>query len=203
MMLRLATSTMPRAARDDGALLRELERLKRENLALGDRIAELEEVLSPDRIAIPIEWGLTKQNRKVFACLLARPMATHAMLRSAMYDDSERDEERLEKNAIVAIFHLRAKLKPFGVHIERNYGFGYFISEESRRALLHQLAPKHVASFLAEGITRAHIEAGARALCSVVGIDPQSETPNCGQQVWERRTEEASACLVAAAAVRS
>lgn len=91
--------------------------------SLEEQIVQLQEVLTPSSIDIPVEWRLTGSEAAVFACLAARKMATKVMIHHALY--SGKLEFAEPKIVDVFICKMRRKLKPFGIVIDTYWGEGY------------------------------------------------------------------------------
>ncbi len=95
-----------------------------------ERIRQLEEILAPSSVSIPLEWRLTSAEATVFACLAARDVASKDMIYDALY--SMRLEDVEPKVIDVFICKLRQKVKPFGVQIETVRGSGYFLRDRDQ-----------------------------------------------------------------------
>ncbi|MBK0020940.1 helix-turn-helix domain-containing protein [Ochrobactrum sp. S46] len=98
--------------------------------AQAERIRQLEEVLAPSSINVPIEWCLTGSEAAVFACLAARKIATKDMIYHALY--ATRTEDIEPKIVDVFIHKLRRKVVPFGVVIETLWGSGYYLQNREK-----------------------------------------------------------------------
>lgn len=97
-----------------------------------ERIRQLEEILAPSTVRIPLEWKLPPSEALVFACLAARDMASRDMIHHALY--SARMEDADPKVVDVFICKMRKKLERFGVSIETVWGDGYFLPDRARFA---------------------------------------------------------------------
>jgi two-component system, cell cycle response regulator CtrA len=101
----------------------DLHLLRNENAALRERIRQLENILVPT-IDVPIEFGLTATETRVFAHLLTRSLVSKRALHTAAYGhliDEAPDESVLESH----ISKLRRKLRPHGFQIENERFAGY------------------------------------------------------------------------------
>ncbi|MFD1328272.1 helix-turn-helix domain-containing protein [Mycoplana ramosa] len=108
-----------------------LERLRDEVDMLRERVRQLEAVLVPDGMQIPIEWKLTASEARVFSHIASRDMATKDSILLAMYSDRN-DLPPEPKIVDVFVCKIRSKLKPFGVVIETVWGQGYRLLDRSR-----------------------------------------------------------------------
>jgi two-component system cell cycle response regulator CtrA len=90
---------------------------------LEERIRQLEEALMPASVRIPIEYGLTATEARVFSHLASREFGTRQSIMLALYSD--RIEEPEEKIVDVFVCKLRRKLNRFGVRIETIWGQGW------------------------------------------------------------------------------
>jgi two-component system, cell cycle response regulator CtrA len=97
--------------------------LQREIAILRERVRQLEEALVPESVAVPLEFGLTGAEARVFAHLASRDFATKQSLMLALYGD--RPEEPEIKIVDVFVCKLRKKIARFGVSIETVWGQGY------------------------------------------------------------------------------
>lgn len=112
--------------------------LRDENDRLRARIQELETALFAD-VPVPIEYGLTKQEARVFGVLVNRPLATKAAVMAALYDDIGKDQAD-PKIVDVCVCKIRKKLRPFGIEIHTKWSEGYFLAESLRHQLRENLS---------------------------------------------------------------
>lgn len=98
--------------------------LQREIAILRERIRQLEEVLAPSAVPVPVEFGLTGSEARVFAHLASRDIATKQSLMMALYSDRA-DIEPEPKIVDVFVCKMRKKLARYGVTIETVWGQGY------------------------------------------------------------------------------
>lgn len=91
---------------------------------LEERIRQLEDILAPSAISIPIEWLLTSAEARIFAHLTTREVATKQSIMTALYSDRPDDDIEI-KIVDVFVCKLRKKLKAFGVEILTVWGSGY------------------------------------------------------------------------------
>lgn len=111
-----------------------LEILERENELLRERVIQLEDALFATAVDVPWEWGLTHSERRVFGVLLSRTLATKEAVMAALYTDHGRDEPEI-KIVDVFVCKIRAKLRPFGVHIITRWGQGYELDAADKQKL--------------------------------------------------------------------
>lgn len=105
-----------------------LDRQHQEIETLRERIRQLEQVLVPDTINVPVEWRLTSSEARLFAFLTTRDVASKSAIMQALYSDRP-DEDPEPKIIDVFVCKLRAKVKPFGVNIETVWGRGYSLAD--------------------------------------------------------------------------
>ena len=111
---------------------RRLEVVEQENALLRERVASLEAILM-ETAPLPIEWGLTAQEARVFGVLVKRELATKDAIMAALYSDKASSAEvAAEKIVDVFICKVRKKLKPFGVVITTVWGRGYALDASTR-----------------------------------------------------------------------
>ena len=112
---------------------RRLEVVTRENELLRERVATLERALLETR-PLPLEWGLTGSEARVFGALVTREIATKDTIMYALYGDRLDADASVEPKIVDVFVHkLRRKLKPFGVIIQTCWAVGYALDAESRR----------------------------------------------------------------------
>jgi len=112
---------------DDALILRQQAEIE----TLRERIAQLEAALVPDDVALPIEWGLTSSEARLFAFLTTRDVAAKAAIMHALYGDRIDDEPEM-KIVDVFVCKLRRKLKPFAVDIRTIWGQGYALTRRGQ-----------------------------------------------------------------------
>lgn len=125
--------------RDNGV---ELE--KDEIEILNERIKILESQIFGDSVNIPIEFGLTKSERKIFAVLLNRESVSKEIAEMALYGDRLDVPEGGSNVANVLIHRLRKKLEPFNITIDTFHGQGFMMdgpSKENVRSRMNQHIP--------------------------------------------------------------
>lgn len=116
---------------------RRLEVVEQENLLLRERIAFLEAILI-DCVRLPVEWGLTQQETRVFGTLVNREVATKDAVMAALYSDRAGAEGEVEPKIVdVFVCKIRKKLKPFGIEIRTVWGQGYALKADIRSAYRH------------------------------------------------------------------
>jgi two-component system cell cycle response regulator CtrA len=113
-------------------MLREdiVDDLRAEIDTLRERVRQLEQALMPNA-PLPVEWGLTAAEARLFSALTARDMATKEQLMTALYSGRP-DEEPEIKIIDVFVCKIRKKLKPFGVKINTVWGQGYSLVERGQ-----------------------------------------------------------------------
>ncbi|ANM12076.1 helix-turn-helix domain-containing protein [Rhizobium sp. N324] len=100
--------------------------LRAENETLRERIRQLEALLLPEDIAIPLEWGLRNAERRLFAALTTREIANKDLLYEALYGDRRDLDDEIDANVVEShMSRLRKKVKPFGVVISGERFVGY------------------------------------------------------------------------------
>jgi len=92
---------------------------------LKERVRQLEEALLPV-VSVPLEWQLTKVERRAYACLASRPLASKDALMIALYAGAR--EEPNVKHLDLVVHRLRKKLEPFGFKIKASWGEGWRLS---------------------------------------------------------------------------
>lgn len=101
-----------------------VETLEAENAALRARVSDLETKYGFYN-KVPLLFGLTASEAKVFSMLTERDMANRSQLMNAIMVGRGADEEPEPKIVDVYICKIRKKLKPFGVEITSVWGRGY------------------------------------------------------------------------------
>ncbi|MDK1386346.1 helix-turn-helix domain-containing protein [Sinorhizobium sp. 8-89] len=100
---------------------------QREIEMLRERLRQLEEVLAPSTVSIPVEYRLTGSEARVFAHLVSRDIATKQSVMLALYSDRP-DVEPEIKIVDVFICKMRKKLAGYGVDIRTVWGQGYSLA---------------------------------------------------------------------------
>lgn len=114
-------------------LQRENEALRVEVDTLAERIIQLQELLAPPAVIVPVEWKLTPTEQRMFCALACRDTLSREQALAVMYGASNRElPDRKLVDVLVA--HIRRKLAPFGVEIETLWGLGYAL--KNRKAHL-------------------------------------------------------------------
>ncbi len=116
-----------------------VEALEAENDALRARVRDLEQEYGFYN-AVPLIFGLTGSEAKVFSLLVERDMANRTQLLNACMHGRGADEEPEPKIINVYICKIRKKLKPFGVEITSVSGRGYLLSQEDKAKVAAYLA---------------------------------------------------------------
>ena len=107
------------------ALTKRLRDAEAERDELREKLASLEFVFK-SKCTTPVAWGLTRQQKRLFATLLVNKLATHEQLSVALNYNSSKDHSDVVLR--VQIRRLRVKLAPFGISIAVVWGIGYAMS---------------------------------------------------------------------------
>lgn len=110
------------------------DHLKARISTLEERIRQLEDILVPITIAIPVEWRLTPAEARVFAHLTTREMGTKTSIMAALYSDKP-DDYVDPKIVDVFVCKMRKKLRAFKVDIATVWGQGYALADRQRYAV--------------------------------------------------------------------
>ena len=94
-----------------------------ENALLRERLTMLASVFENKCIS-PVAWGLSPQQRRLFATLSANQIASRDQLMATLYWDRENDAAD-DGIVDVQISKMRSKIAPFGVTIKGIYGLGW------------------------------------------------------------------------------
>ena len=81
---------------------------------------------------VPLMFGLTGAETKVFSLLIERDMANRDQLLSALMHGRGADAEPEKKIVDVYLCKIRVKLKPFGIEITSVWGRGYMIDAANK-----------------------------------------------------------------------
>ncbi|RUM06788.1 winged helix-turn-helix domain-containing protein [Rhizobium chutanense] len=109
--------------------------LRTENETLRERVRQLEALLLPEDIEIPIEWRLVNAERRIFAALTRREIVTKDMLYEALYGDRLDLDKEIEINCVEShVSKLKRKVKPFGVVIISRRFVGYSLLNREKYA---------------------------------------------------------------------
>lgn len=106
-------------------------RLEQENDDLRARVRELE-ALSGVRFEAPPQFRFTKNEAVIFGMLLKNELVLRESMMQMLYLH-EQDEAQI-KIVDVWVCKMRAKLKPYGIEIQTQWGQGYFLSPASKSA---------------------------------------------------------------------
>lgn len=104
--------------------------LEAENDVLRGRVAELEEALGM-RMEVPVEFGLSPSEARLFGFLLKVERANKARLMSALYFQRI-DAEPEIKIIDVYVCKLRKKLQPYGIEVSTLWGQGYYLTPAAK-----------------------------------------------------------------------
>lgn len=105
--------------------------LEAENDELRATIRDMEQAFGFHN-EVPIMFGLTQSESKVFSLLIERDMANRDQLLSALMHGRGADAEPHRKIVDVYLCKIRAKLKPFGIEITSVWGRGYMIDAANK-----------------------------------------------------------------------
>lgn len=94
-----------------------------------ERITQLERALGV-HFAAPLCLGLTRKQAQLLGVLMARPIVNHDVLFTALYSA----KPHAPGSGVIAahIFHLRNKLKKFGIEIMTKSWEGYYMTPEMK-----------------------------------------------------------------------
>jgi len=120
-------------------LQQRLELVEAENEMLRARVQDLERALHGGDIALPIEWGLTPSEARVFGVLLTKDRVSKDQMMTAMYGLRSNCDVAAEKICDVYICKLRKKLKRFEVTIHTDWGQGWRLDPRDRAAFRARL----------------------------------------------------------------
>lgn len=104
---------------------------QREIDVLRERVRQLEDMLVPPTVHVPIEFRLTASEARVFAHLATRDQATKDSIMMAMYSDRPGEQPEI-KIVDVFVCNMRRKLRRFQVEIITVWGSGYALVDRSR-----------------------------------------------------------------------
>lgn len=107
--------------------------LRAENETLRERVRQLESLLLPEDIAIPLEWGLVNAERRIFAALTTREIVNKDLLYEALYGDRLDLDHEIDVNVVEShMSKLRKKVRPFGVEISGERFVGYRLRDRHK-----------------------------------------------------------------------
>lgn len=139
---------------------------------LRDRVEELERQIGL-REVFPRPWKLTSREAQVAGLLLKHPIMQMAHLFEAIYGgDSDVNDKVIE----VYIHKTRAKLRPLGIEIKNEYGYGYFIPPESKRRM-RELIAEHEVEYDARKDFAGSLDEGYAAIRARVAAGGPGWTP--------------------------
>lgn len=101
-----------------------IDTLRAENESLREEVRQLRDLLAPETTVVPIEWGLTPTETRVYAHLASRERATKESIYQALYSGAVGENVEI-KIIDVFVCKIRKKLRPFGVRIATIWGVGY------------------------------------------------------------------------------
>ena len=99
---------------------------------LEHRVALLEDALGLT-YSVPIEWGLTLTEARLFGLIRKVPVVRLERLRLALYADQADFPQ--DATMYAHICNIRRKLKPHGIRINTANGVGYWLDQETRARL--------------------------------------------------------------------
>ncbi|NEI60939.1 winged helix-turn-helix domain-containing protein [Rhizobium leguminosarum] len=109
--------------------------LKEENATLRERIRQLETLLTPEDVDVPLEWQLANAERRIFSALTRLDVVSKEMLYQALYSDRLDLDREPDCNAVEShVSKLRKKLRPFGVVIISKRFTGYSLMNRQQYA---------------------------------------------------------------------
>ena len=109
-----------------------IAKLEEENDELRERVRMLQDQLGM-AFEAPPQFLLTRAETVIFGLLLKNSLVRKEMAMSAIYAHLP-DEEPEIKIVDVWVCKMRRKLRPYGIEIQTQWGQGYFISAEGKRA---------------------------------------------------------------------
>lgn len=101
---------------------------------LRERVRQLVDALAPPDTVVPIEWGLTASEARVFSHLTTRDVATKSSIMAALYSDRPDEGDVEPKIVDVFVCKMRRKIAKFGVEILTVWGQGYTLANRSQYA---------------------------------------------------------------------
>ena len=90
---------------------------------LKEQVRQLKKLLVPPFVT-PVEWGLTAQQQTLFCMLLKRDLVTRDMF-NAVAITRPSTKNTSNQCCDMAVYHLRKKLKKFGVQVKNEWGRGW------------------------------------------------------------------------------
>ena len=120
-----------------------MDAIEAENENLREENRQLREMLGFTFEAPPV-FGLTGKECKVFGSLMKRDIASKEFIMNCLYLDGVNDAAEI-KIVDVFICKIRAKLKPFDVTIETQWGQGYYMTAENKAKAM-TLMPQRAAA---------------------------------------------------------
>lgn len=98
---------------------------------LREKVRQLQDVVAPPDVVIPLEWRLTTNEARIFSHLTTREFATKQSIMAALYSDRADDDIEI-KIVDVFVCKMRKKILPFGIEIETIWGQGYGLKNRSQ-----------------------------------------------------------------------
>lgn len=100
---------------------------------LRERIRQLEDILVPPTVHIPLEWCLPNAERRCFAALCSRDIVTKEHLYAALYGDKHASDKATSTCSVEShMSKLKKKLARFGVEIRSERFVGYSLVNRRR-----------------------------------------------------------------------
>ena len=90
---------------------------------LKEQVRQLKKLLVPPFVT-PVEWGLTAQQQTLFCMLLKRDLVTRDMF-NAVAITRPSTKNTSNQCSDMAVYHLRKKLKKYGIQIKNEWGRGW------------------------------------------------------------------------------
>ena len=90
---------------------------------LKEQVCQLKKLLVPPFVT-PVEWGLTAQQQTLFCMLLKRDLVTRDMF-NAVAITRPSTKNTSNQCSDMAVYHLRKKLKKFGIQVKNEWGVGW------------------------------------------------------------------------------
>jgi len=90
---------------------------------LEEQVRQLKKLLVPIFVT-PVEWCLTAQQQTLFCMFLKRDLVTRDMF-NAVAITRPSTKNASNQCCDMSVYHLRKKLKKYGIHIKNEWGVGW------------------------------------------------------------------------------
>ena len=105
--------------KDDVIIARQSKKIEE----LEEQVRQLKKLLVPIFVT-PVEWCLTGQEQTLFCMFLKRDLVTRDMF-NAVAITRQSTKNASNQCCDMAVYHLRKKLKKYGIHIKNEWGVGW------------------------------------------------------------------------------